>query len=225
MPVWQALHREFQTHGVDVVTIALDTPVGAEPWLASLDADGPLALIDEALLTVEAFGWVNVPSTIWFDETGRIVRGPEISFVKAKQPLPVNDEMPADQRETFDFINAFPHSGAAWLDALRDWVEHGDASQYALSADEVLARSRGYGIESARAGAHYALAEVLRHRGRVDDAIAHQREAHRLDPDQWNRKRQAWAVSGGTDRFETSFLDEMRAYGPVSFYPPVDLES
>ncbi len=221
--MWQALHREFQAHGVDVITIALDTPAGAEPWLAPLEVDGLLALIDEALLTVEAFGWVNVPSSIWFDETGRIVRGPEISFVKAKQQLPVTDAMPAEQRETFDYINAFPHRGAAWVDALRDWVEHGAASRFALAADEVVARSRAHGIDAARAAAHYALAEVLRLRGRDDDAIAHQREAHRLDPEQWNRKRQAWAVSGGTDPFATSFLDEMRSFGPASFYPPVDL--
>jgi hypothetical protein len=220
--VWQALHAEFQAHGVDVITVALDTPTAAEPWLAPLDRAGPLALIDEALLTVEAFGWVNVPSTVWFDETGRIVRGPEISFVKARQPMATTDAMPAEQREMFDFINAFPHSGAAWLDALRDWVAHGRASRFARSADEVLAHSRAYGIDTARAAAHYALAEVLRHRGRVDDAVAHQREAHRLDPEQWNRKRQAWAVSGN-DRFATSFLEEMRAFGPASFYPPVDL--
>lgn len=221
--MWQALHHEFQPHGVDVVTIALDTPTAAAPWLAPLEVDGPLALVDEALLTVDAFGWVNVPSTVWFDETGCIVRGPEISFVKPKQELPTHDAMPAEQRETFDFINAFPHGGQAWLHALRDWVEHGDASRYARSADEVIARSRRYGIDAARAAAHYALAEVLRHRGRVAGAISHQREAHRLDPEQWNRKRQAWAVNGGPDQFATSFLDEMRAFGPTSFYPPVDL--
>ena len=224
--MWQDLHAELRAHRVDVVTIALDTPAAAEPWLAPLDHDvGALALIDEALLTVDAFGWVNVPSTVWFDESGRIVRGPEISFVKAKQPMPVNDAMPAEQREMFDFINAFPHSGSAWLDALRDWAEHGDASRFALTPSAVLARSRRYGIDSARAAAHYALAEALRGRGRIDHAIAHQREAHRLDPEQWNRKRQAWALSGGTDRFDTSFLHEMRTLGPTSFYPPVDLET
>ena len=221
--MWQALHDEFQNHDVDIISIALDTPTAAAPWLEPLRSDGNLALIDEALLTVSAFGWVNVPSTVWFDETGTIVRGPEISFVKPKQPMATNDTISAEQREMFDYINAFPHSGEAWLDALRDWVTRDGASRFALPPQEVVSRSRTYGIDHARAAAHYAMGEHLR---ALDAAAAlrHFRRSHELDPEQWNRKRQAWALHGGSEPFATDFLTEMRTYGPTSFYPEVNLD-
>lgn len=223
--MWQALHDEFAEHGVDVVTVALDTPASATPWLEALRPDGPVALIDEALLTVDALGWVNVPSTVWFDERGTIVRGPEISFVKPKVHIPTTDSMPPEQREALDYVNAFPHRGDAWLDALRDWVVQGPASRFARTPDEVVRRSRSYGIDTATAAAHHALAEHLRLHGHGDDAVAHQQHAHRLDPEQWNRKRHTWAINGGTERFATSFVQEMRSFGPQSFYPPVDLDA
>ena len=221
--MWQALHDEFQTHDVDIISIALDTPTGAAPWLEPLRSDSNLALIDEALMTVAAFGWVNVPSALWFDETGTIVRGPEISFVKAKQPMAINDAISGEQREMFDYINAFPHSGEAWIDALRDWVTLGTASRFALPPHEVVSRSRTHGIEQAQAAAHYAMGEHLRG---VDAsaALAHFRRSHELDPEQWNRKRQAWALHGGSEPFDTTFLAEMRAHGATSFYPEVNLD-
>jgi hypothetical protein len=221
--VWQALHDELTPLGVDVTLIALDTPAAASPWLEPIRDDGPLALVDEALRTTELLGWVNVPSAVWFDERGTIVRGPEVSFVKPKRPLDVPEDASSEQREYLGYINAFPHAGEAWLIALRDWAAHGASSPYALAPDEVLRRSRAFGIEAATAAAHYALAEHLRANGDEAGAVEHQRMAHDLDPEQWNRKRQAWALSGGPDAFGTSLIDEMRAHGPESFYPPVDL--
>jgi hypothetical protein len=200
--VWQDLHHEFAPRGVDVVTVALDTPKSAAPWLEAIGPDGPVALIDEALRTTDAFGWVNVPSAIWFDERGTIVRGPEVAFLKP---------------------NAFSSDAEAWLAALRDWVEFGADSRFALTPDEVRNRSRAFGLDAARAAAHYELAERLRTTGHTEDAILHQQRAHELDPEQWTRKRQAWALAGGPERFGTSFVEEMRALGPESFYPPTDL--
>jgi hypothetical protein len=219
--VWQDLHHELSPRGVDVVTIALDAPDAAAPWLEPIAPDGPVALIDEALRTTDAFGWVNVPSAIWYDERGTIVRGPEVAFLKPKQTVPIPPDAPDAQREMLGYINAFPNDAATWMAALRDWVERGADSPYALTPDEVRDRSREFGLDAARATAHYTLAEHLRTSGHTDDAIAHQRRAHELDPQQWTRKRQAWALAGGPERFGTSFIDEMRALGPESFYPPV----
>jgi hypothetical protein len=207
-----------------VITVALDTPSAAAPWLEAIHDDGPLALIDEGLLTVAAFGWVNVPSAIWFDETGRIVRGPEVAFVRPKRSIPVPPDASAERREALDYIEAFPNDAEAWLAALRDWVARAADSPFARSPADVLSRSRPFGPDAARAAAHHALAELLRTLGFDDDARAHQRRAHELDPGQFNRKRHTWALAGGPETFGTSFLDEMRAHGPLSFYPPVDLE-
>jgi hypothetical protein len=219
--VWQDLHDEFRTHGVDVTLVALDAPDAAAPFLEPLRPDGPRALVDEALLTVEAFGWVNVPSALWYDETGAIVREPEVAFIKPKRELPVPDEASDEQREAVGFINAFDNDAAAWLSRVRDWVVHGASSSHVRSPEQAVARSRAQDPATARAAAHYALAEHLRHAGELDAAIDHFAQAHQLDPEQWNHKRQAWAVTGGPERFGTSFLDQMRRHGPASFYPVV----
>jgi hypothetical protein len=221
--VWQALHDELSPLGVDVTTVALDTPDAAAPWLEPIRADGPRCLIDEGLRTVEALGWVNVPSAIWFDEHGTIQRGPEVAFLKPKRAIPIADDAPPEQREYLEYVNAFPNDAERWLAGLRDWVERGPASAFALTPEEVCARSRSFGLDGARAAAHYALAEHLRGAGDIEGAIVHQRRAHALDPEQFARKRQAWALGGGPERFGTSFLDEMRRIGPTAFYPPLDL--
>jgi hypothetical protein len=221
--VWQDLHDELSPLGVDVTTVALDTPASAAPWLDAIRDGGPLALIDEALLTVPAIGWVNVPSAIWFDESGVIVRGPEVAFVRPKRSMPVAADASDEQREAFGYIEAFPNDAEAWLGALRDWAARGTDSPFARSPAEVRQRSRPFGLDAARAAAHHALGEHLRALGDDEDARAHQRLAHELEPGQWNRKRHTWCLAGGPDQFDTSFLAEMRAHGPLSFYPPVDL--
>lgn len=220
--MWQALADEFAACDVDVTLVALDTPAAAAPWMEPVD--GVRCLIDEALLTVDAFGWTNVPAAVLYDEAGHIVRGPDIAFIKPKRSMPLPDGAPPEQRQMIEFINAFPNSAEAWLAGVRDWVAKGSSSSFALSPEEVASRSREHGFDAAQAAAHYALAEHLRRSGHEGAARTHYAEAHALDPEQFNRKRQAWSIGGGPEKFGTSFLDQMQRHGPEAFYPPVYLD-
>src|SRR5437870_12125373 len=80
----------------------------------------------------------------------------------------------------------------AYVGALRDWVEHGAASRYALSPADVVRRSQPRPPEVARAAACFELAQHLHREGHADDAVPWFREAHRLQPDNWTYRRQAW---------------------------------
>ena len=71
-------------------------------------------------------------------------------------------------------IQADPESYHA---ALRDWVEKGEASAFALSPEEVIARSRPRDADVARGHAHFELATELESRGDHQAAIGHFREA------------------------------------------------
>ncbi len=82
----------------------------------------------------------------------------------------------------------------AYHDALRDWVEKGAASRFALSADEVVERSRPRDNAKSLGHAHFALATQLEMDGHHDAAITHFREAHRLVPESWTFRRQAWSL-------------------------------
>jgi hypothetical protein len=81
-----------------------------------------------------------------------------------------------------------------YADAVRDWADKGPESRFALSPEEVVARSQPRPPEVARAAAHFELAEHLWSTGNRDGAIAHFRAAHRLQPDNWTYKRQAWSL-------------------------------
>jgi Flp pilus assembly protein TadD len=78
--------------------------------------------------------------------------------------------------------------------ALRDWVARGADSRFALSPDEVIDRSRPRDADKARGHAHFQLASQLEIEGHHAAAVQHFREAHRLVPDSWTFRRQAWSL-------------------------------
>jgi hypothetical protein len=84
--VWQELRAELQDDGLEVVTVALDSagPEAARPWIERARPEHP-ALIDEHHRLDELFGIVNVPSGVWIDEAGVIVRPP--GGVRGRRPL------------------------------------------------------------------------------------------------------------------------------------------
>ena len=51
------------------------------------------------------------------------------------------------------------------------------------------------GVAEATAAAHCELGQYRYREGRTQDAVRHVREAHRLQPDNWTYKRQAWSLA------------------------------
>jgi hypothetical protein len=216
--------------GLEVVSVALDTGgrEAAGPWIDRAKTTHP-ALIDQAHLLDELLGVVNVPSGVWIDERGLIVRPPEPAF--PWHPREPTDELlaqlpplMAEQLREAQKITIDPDSYVA---ALRDWVEHGDSSRYALSPEEVVARSGPRDEERARAAACFELGQHLQRSGDAQAAVPWFREAHRLQPENWTYKRQAWSLAdplqGPTDEYESDWLTEVRKVGAENYYPAVRL--
>jgi Rieske Fe-S protein len=84
--VWQELRTQLAPMGVEVVTVALDTGgvAAAGPFIAAASPDHP-SLIDEAHVSAERFGFVNVPNAVWIDEGGMIVRPSHPAHVKVSK--------------------------------------------------------------------------------------------------------------------------------------------
>lgn len=181
------------------------------------------------------FGVVNIPSSVWINEDGMIVRPAE----HAPRPSddmtttgPVPDGTPQRLVDIAEESAKIVRDSGAYHEALTDWVENGEASRFALSPDEVVARSGPRSADVAMGHAHFELATHLESLGEHDRAVPHFREAHRLAPDSWTFRRQAWALEPGPNRFwqgplpddpeswpyEGDWLTDIRHQGAESYY-------
>ena len=226
--MWQELRTELRPQGLEIVTVALDArgTETAGPWIAKAAPVHP-SLIDVAHLVDALFGIVNVPSGIWIEEGGMIVRPPEPAH--PRRPAYLDRAVPPDaspaQREGIELVKALHVEAERYIAALRDWVQKGSESRFALSPDQVINRSRPRPVEEATAAAHFVLGQALYARGAQAAAIEHFRQAHRLQPKNWTYRRDAWSLAGA-DReavYGTSWIDEVKREGVENYYPALDL--
>ncbi len=186
-------------------------------------------------MTDRLFGFVNVPMAVWIDEDGMLVRPAETAAIE-RNPLrdaPIPDGLPERIAAAFGEVKKIPDTGEAYRAAILDWVEHGSASRFALSPEEVLARSRPRPVEHSLAAANFELGcHHFRHGGN-DAAAPWWREAHRLHPENWTYKRQAWTLvttpdgepsdllQGPNDVYAGNWLDDVLASGGGEAYAVV----
>ena len=225
--MWQALREELQPRGLEVVTVALDTDGdSAIRWIEQAKPKHP-ALIDRAHVVGELFGIVNVPSGVWIDEAGSLVRPPETAY--PRRPALLDRETPLDatpeRARAIAATRTLRIDADRYVAALRDWVERGAASAFALAPAEVGRRSRPRPPEDALAATHFELAQHLYRAGHPPAAIPHFQEAQRLAPDNWAYKRQAWQLAGAEAPrvYGTTWLDEVLRIGAENYYPPLEL--
>ena len=228
--MWQKLYGELGPRGLDIVTVAMDSggAEAAEPWIAAAHPRHP-SLIDRSHLMGELFGVVNVPSGIWIDEAGRIVRPPETAY--PRRPDFLDGVIPADATPEdlrgIDAVRKLRIHAEEYIAALGDWVEKGAESRYALPADEVVRRSRPRPVEAATAAAHFELGQHLHAAGCEEAAVEHFRRAYRLQPENWTYKRQAWnLLAPGQNPLEvygSDWLADVEKIGAENYYPKIEL--
>ena len=237
--MWQELREELYPKGFEIVTVALDTG-GAEAALPYVEAAGSRhpSLVDVRHRLDELLGIKNVPEAVWIDEEGMLVRPPETAAPQSMTAMLPSVQLPPDtpsrvvamMEEAYKIQN----DAEAYVAALRDWVERGAESPYALSPDEVVRRSRPRPPEVAAAAAAFELAQHLHCQGHADDAVRWFREAHRLEPDNWTYRRQAWFFAdpvligpkeGAEDQwpYDSDWLTDARKVGAENYYPLPEL--
>lgn len=218
--------------------MALDTGGvdAAGPFVAAASPEHP-SLIDEAHVSAEKFGFVNVPNAVWIDEEGVIVRPSHAAHVKqsALREIEVTPDM-GYLGEMLTEIKKFNASPDTYRAAIADWVAHGAGSEHALGPDEVVEASRPRPVEHAEAAAAFELAQHLHRSGHPDDAVRWFKLAHDKHPENWTYKRQAWTfvttpegepsdlIQRADDVYETSWLEEVRRLGPEGYYESFSTE-
>lgn len=223
------MRDELYGEGLEIVTVALDSTADAAQKIIEPLAPTHPALIDQAHTVDALFGIVNVPSGLWIDEEGVIVRPPEPAF-PGRSPYrdaQIPDTLPQQVKDMLAEAKKIRAEPEKYVTALRDWVSRGKSSRYALSPEDVIERSRPRPVEESLAAAHFELGQHLHGIGRAEDAVRHWREAHRLQPDNWTYKRQAWSLAdptqGPTDLYEGDWLSDVRKIGAENYYPPLQM--
>jgi tetratricopeptide (TPR) repeat protein len=200
------IYEKLKDKNFEIVSVAQDTNgvKDAGPWITAAKPTYT-ALIDEKHEVSKLYNMVNVPTGVWIDEQGRIVRPNEVAFVD-------------DRFKTFSGLDSEPY-----LTALKDWVEKGSKSAYAMSEERLREKLAVGNPEFAMAAAEFGLGEYLYKAGRGAEAIPHFKEAQRLNPKSWSYKRQAYALSAEKD-YGTTFREEVqKAGGSKTVYAAPDM--
>lgn len=222
LPVWQAMYEELGPKGFVPIAVAFDSAgkAAVEPWIAAAKSTYP-SLIDTRHIVAELYDMVNVPTAVWIDERGKIVRPSE--------PAGSTDAFRSLDRKTFampeDAMKEMQAKRQAYQNAIRDWVANGAQSRFALTEAEVLRRMHTPDDTQARAAANFRLGEFLYECGHTDAAQKYFEEAKRLRPESWNYRRQALSLRDPTNPLSASgpeFWAAVDALGDKKYYPPVE---
>ena len=232
--MWQALRNELHPKGLEVVTVSLEMsgPEASRPFIEAAKPEHP-SLLDPAHQMDALFGVVNIPNVVWIDEHGMIVRPAEPGWPGSQPAMPASLVESITKLVTAKTAQQPAGSGIGQTDALRsgqdrdrypdairDWVAKGAASEFVLSPEEVVARSQPRPMSMSEGAAHFELANHLWRSGQSAPAIAHFNECHRLQPDNWTYKRQAWStVSNDRDGGEFGRFVQSPVEGEEASWP------
>ena len=173
--MWQAVYEELKDRGFIVITVALDkSPDDARPWIDAARPTHP-SLVDTRHVLAELYNVVNVPTILWIDERGRIVRPNDVAF----------------GADTFRQLTGLDHS--LHLTALRAWVR---GEKPAFAADEVRAQQSLPSAADQQARAEFGLGQWLYERGRTEAAARHFERGGELAPHDFTIRRGTMPMRG-----------------------------
>lgn len=198
------MYAELAPLGFEIVAAAQDT--GDHEAVAAIYAEAGVtftALLDPGHVVTALYDMVNVPTGVWIDERGRLVRPPEVAY---SRQWTFGELVVGDDR---------------YARALADWVRNGDASAFVFDGARLTRALAPGNASRAEADAHFALATYLARAGRPAEAQPHFRAAQRLDPDNWNDHRQEWVLDA--EPAGPRWRARYEALGPP-YYAPARLD-
>ncbi len=157
MPVWQQVYEEINDPNFVIICAAED--VGGEAVAGPIfDAVNPtyIQVVDVDHIISSAFNFVNVPSSAWIDEEGRVVRIDEGTYSKTHA---IGE---GEQAITF--------GNDVYTPALKDWVAKGADSEFVQSAEAVTGNIREHSFDQLKADAAFRLGNLFRGHGQKEKA-------------------------------------------------------
>ena len=184
-----------------VITVALDkSPEDARPWIEAATPTHP-SLIDPRHRVADLYNIVNVPTVLWIDERGRVVRPKDVAF----------------GTDTFRHLTGL--ESAKHLAALRAWVRDGVAPFAEAEVRRLLALPTA---QDQHARAEFGLGQWLFEQGRREAAERHFLRAGALAPHDFTIRRGTMPMRG-VDPMGPAFREMFQEWAKAghSYYRPL----
>ena len=195
------MYEELKDDGFTVITIAFDKNADdARPWIEAANPQHP-SLIDTKHLVADLYNMVNVPTILWIDESGEIVRPNDVAFSD-------------NSLQGITGLDAEVHNRA-----LRAWVKTGEV---AYTGDRSRELQRLPTKEHQQARAEFALGQWLWEQHRFDAANVHFVRAGELAPHDFTIRRGSMPMRE-IDPMGPDFLKMVQDWGGAGnkYYRPL----
>ncbi len=199
--MWQQLYDELKDYSFTVITVAMDkSGDDARPWIEAARPAHP-SLIDTRHVVAGLYNMVNVPTVVWIDERGRIVRPNDVAFGS----------------DTFRALTGI--DSAKHTTALRAWVS-GEAD--GLQEDDVRSLQALPTRRDEEARAEFGLGLWLFEQGRKEAAERHFLRGGELAPYDFMIRRGSLPMRG-IDPMGPEFAKMMAEWTAAgnSYYRPL----
>ena len=208
LPGWQAIYEELGDQGLEIISAAQDTggEAAAGEWFDRAEATFT-QIIDENHTISTLYDMVNVPTGVWIDENGVIVRPNETAYTTNRVVELGGKKMTIQ--------------GADYTAALRDWVAKGAESEFVLSPEEMRVHLQPRSTEHADAEAYFQLGNHFHRLGNEELANRYWEKAQTLRPESWNYHRQDWSFTPA--EAGAKWMRKFLALGDEEYYPALDL--
>jgi hypothetical protein len=169
------MHEELKGHGFTVITVAEDRSADdAREWIEKAAPTHP-SLVDTQHVVADLYNMVNVPTVVWIDEAGRIVRPNDVAFG-------------SDMFKAMTNIESEKHHAA-----LRAWVRGETAG---MDADTAHKHQKLPAFEEQLARAEFTLGFWLYEQGRAEAAERHFLRGGELAPHDFMIRRGSMPIRG-----------------------------
>ena len=192
------MYEELAENNFIILAAAQDTQglSAAAPWYERAGATF-IGLVDPSHQISALYNLVNVPSAVWIDEEGRVLRIDEGSYA------------------TTHDLNGFDFGRSDYAPMVADWVAQGADSKYVGEALPITAKSD----DAARADAAFRLAVFFQSRDQHAKADQYWQLAQDLNPHSWNYHRQDWAYT--PEEAGRNWQKKVETLGDKPYYKPI----
>lgn len=211
--VWQDIYEQLNDPHFEIISVAEDSEGAAvaKKWFTDANASYK-CIVDPSHKISTLFGWVNVPTAAWIDETGKIVRVNESAYA-AVHTVPT-------ERKPYTF------GGTLFGKATIEWVKNGLSEHLKQSAEKRNANTRSQSNNDLLADAYFKLGLYFEKNQAMETAQIYLDKAMELAPYNWNIHRQSWTFKGTDYAIQQWKQKNKELYlnkKEYNYYEPLDL--